>query len=101
MSARDRLKKILIVLVGIIAFGTVGYQLVERWAFFDSLYMTVGTISSVAFEEIHPLSRAGRWLTIVLIVVGRASVLYGIGAFTAFCVEGDLSHLWEKRRMER
>ena len=101
MSARARLKKILVVLVGVIAFGTVGYQLVERWAFFDSLYMTVGTISSVAFEEIHPLSRAGRWLTIALIVVGRASVLYGIGAFTAFCVEGDLSHLWEKRRMER
>jgi voltage-gated potassium channel len=101
VSARARLKKILVVLVGIIAFGTVGYQLIERWPFFDSLYMTVGTISSVAFGEVHPLSRAGRWLTIILIVVGRASVLYGVGAFTAFCVEGDLSHLWEKRRMER
>lgn len=101
MSARIRLRKIVIVLVGVIAAGTIGYQLIERWAFTESLYMTLITISSVGFEEVHPLSRAGRWFTIGLIVVGRASVVYGIGAMTAFCVEGDLSHLWEKRRMER
>src|SRR2546428_7977318 len=63
--------------------------------------MTVVTVSSVSFDSVHPLTRTGRWFTIGLIVVGRAIVLYAIGALTAFWVEGDLSHLWEKRRMER
>ena len=101
MKSKERLKQILVLLVGVIAIGTVGYQVIERWNFFDSLYMTVTAISSVGFEEVHPLSRAGRWFTIALIVTGRGSVVYGIGAVTAFWVEGDLAHLWEKRRMER
>jgi voltage-gated potassium channel len=101
VSARERLRQILVSLVGVIALGTVGYQLIERWGFFDSLYMTVVTIASVSFDSVHPLTRAGRWFTIGLIVVGRAIVLYAIGALTAFWVEGDIAHLWEKRRMER
>ena len=101
MSSRERLRQILVLLVGVIALGTIGYQLIERWGFFDSLYMTVVTVSSVSFDSVHPLTRTGRWFTIGLIVVGRAIVLYAIGALTAFWVEGDLSHLWERRRMER
>src|SRR5256886_7520577 len=63
--------------------------------------MTVVAVSSVSFETVHPLTRAGRWFTIGLIVMGRAIVLYAIGALTAFWVEGDLSNIWEKRSMER
>jgi voltage-gated potassium channel len=101
VTATARLRQILITVVGVISFGTIGYQLIERWGFFDSLYMTVITISSVTFETVHPMTRAGRYFTIALIVMGRAIVLYAIGALTAFWVEGDLSHLWERRRMER
>jgi len=101
VKSTARIKQILVLLVGVVAIGTVGYQVIERWTFFDSLFMTVTAISSVGFGEVHPLSRAGHWFTIALIVVGRGSVVYGIGALTAFWVEGDLSNLWEKRRMER
>ena len=47
------------------------------------------------------MSRAGRAFTLVLIVAGLGTVLYGLSAITAFWVEGDLSHLWERRKMER
>ena len=39
MSSRERLRQILVLLVGVIALGTIGYQLIERWGFFDSLYI--------------------------------------------------------------
>jgi len=64
VSSRERLRQILVLLVGVIALGTIGYQLIERWGFFDSLYMTVVTVSSVSFDSVHPLTRAGRWFTI-------------------------------------
>ena len=39
----------------VIALGTVGYMVIERWSAFDALYMTVITVASVGFGEIHPL----------------------------------------------
>ncbi len=63
--------------------------------------MTVITVASVGYQEVHPLSAPGRAFTIVLIVFGLGTVAYGLGTITAFWVEGDLSHIWEKRLMER
>jgi voltage-gated potassium channel len=101
VTPHERLWQILVLLVVVVSFGTVGYQLIEGRAFFDSLYMTVITVASVGFQEVHPLSTAGRSFTIGLIIVGLGVVAYGLGTITAFWVEGDLSHLWEKRTMER
>jgi len=96
-----RLVHIVLLLFGVVGAGTAGYMLIEGWSLFDALYMTVTTVSSVGYGEIHPLSRAGRAFTLVLIVAGLGTVLYGLSAITAFWVEGDLSHMWEKRKMER
>jgi len=101
VSATERFRQVLALLVAVTACGTIGYQLIEGWSAFDSLYMTVITVASVGFQEVHPLSTAGRAFTIGLIVVGLSAVAYALGTITAFWVEGDLSHLWEKRTMER
>lgn len=101
MTVYRRVGQILALLAGVIVFGTVGYVLIERWPLFDAVYMTLITVASVGFSEVHPLSTGGRIFTMVLIVVGLGTVAYGLSAITALWVEGDLSHLWEKRRMER
>ena len=49
-----------------LAIGTIGYALLEDFTPFDSFYMTVITISTVGFGEIHTLSKAGRIFTIFL-----------------------------------
>jgi voltage-gated potassium channel len=101
VSPRERLLQIIILLVGVIALGTLGYQLIEGWTPFDSLYMTVITVASVGYMEVNPLSTSGRIFTMILIVFGLGTVAYGLGTITAFWIEGDLSHIWEKRLMER
>jgi len=101
VTPRERLLQIVILLIGVIALGTLGYQFLEGWTPFDALYMTVITVASVGYMEVHPLSAAGRTFTMILIVVGLGTVAYGLGTITAFWVEGDLSHIWEKRLMER
>lgn len=101
MSLHYRLLLIVALLVSVTAVGTVGYVLIEGWTIADALYMTIITLSSVGFGEVHPLSNAGRVFTMALIVCGLGVVAYGLSAITAHWVEGDLSNLWEKRRMER
>jgi len=49
----------------IVLLGTIGYVLIESWSVLDSLYMTVTTIFTVGFGEIHPLSTGGRVFTVM------------------------------------
>jgi voltage-gated potassium channel len=98
---RARFSTILGLLAAVIGLGTAGYMLIEHWDAFDSLYMTVITVASVGYGEVHPLSVAGRAFTIALIVFGLGTVAYGLTTITALWVEGNLLNLWENRRMER
>jgi voltage-gated potassium channel len=102
VNLRRRLVQIVALLVAVVLFGTTGYALIERWTVFDALYMTVITVASVGYGEIpHALSTAGRAFTMVLIVIGIGSMAYGLSTITAFLVEGDIAHIWERQKMER
>ena len=56
--------------VSIIAGGTAGYMLIEGWGAWDAFYMTVTTVATVGFREVHPLSLGGQVFTILLIFCG-------------------------------
>jgi len=64
------------ILVSTILFGSIGYMIIENWSFFDSLYMTIITITTTGFREVNPLSDFGRAFTILIIVLGFGSLAY-------------------------
>jgi voltage-gated potassium channel len=84
-----------------IAFGTVGYELIEGWSFLDALYMTITTLTTVGYGEVHPLSEAGRVFTIILILVGVGTVLYALSAGAKVILEGELQELFGRKRLEK
>ncbi|MBI3566427.1 MAG: NAD-binding protein [Elusimicrobia bacterium] len=98
---RDRLLGVAGLLVACLAAGTVGYHLIEGWSLFDALYMTVITIGTVGYGEVHPLGHAGRLFTIFLIVGGIGLFTYAISTISAVLIEGDLSEALRRRRMEK
>lgn len=81
--------------------GTLGYVVVEGWSVWDSLFMTVISVTTVGYREIHPLSFAGQIFTSALLVVGVGTVFYTASLFLARVVESGLHHRWEARRLER
>jgi voltage-gated potassium channel len=97
--ARFRLPAIL--LAFFIAFGTTGYALIERWNLLDAFYMTIITISTVGFTEVHPLDTPGRLFTSILIVGGVGTMLYGFGVFAETLSEGHFLEFRRVRRLER
>ena len=80
--------------------GVAGYRWIEGWGFFDSLYMTVITLATVGYGETHPLSPSGRLFTIFLILLGVGALTYAVTAVTTFVVEGALTDVLGRRRME-
>ncbi|MCK9362571.1 MAG: NAD-binding protein [Syntrophales bacterium] len=81
--------------------GTAGYSIIEDWAPFDALYMTVITLATVGYGETHPLTSAGRVFTLFLILSGVSIVAYAFSTLTSIIVEGQLSVVLKRRRMER
>jgi voltage-gated potassium channel len=89
------------VLAAFVALGTLGYVVIERWSAFDALYMTVITLTTVGYLEVHPLSTAGRVFTMVLALGGIFTVFYVAADFVRGIVSGEVARLFGRQRMER
>src|SRR6185436_5139962 len=88
-------------LVVIIAGSTVGYVAIEGWSVWDAFYMTIITVTTVGYREVHVLSRAGEALTVVVLVSGVGAALYTFTLLATMVVEGGLPKRLQRRRHER
>ena len=93
MTVRQRIIPPISIIVGVISFGTIGYSVVEGWGIFDSLYMTIITLTTVGHEKVHSLSRAGRYFTIILVLSGVGSMLYALGVGARLVIEGEIREI--------
>lgn len=84
----------------VLAFGTIGYAVIERWPILDSIYMTIITISTVGYGEVHPLSEAGKIFSAVLIVSGVGVAFYAFSTLVGYLVRGHIMNMFGRRRME-
>jgi voltage-gated potassium channel len=92
---------VLAMVVGLIATGIVGYTYLEKWSMLDALYMTIVTLATVGFKEVHPLSKAGEVFTICLISLGVGVFTYGAATFSRLLIEGELKEVFYRRRLAK
>jgi voltage-gated potassium channel len=85
----------------LLALGTVGYMVIEGWGLMDSLYMSVITLATVGYGEVHEVSQPGRLFTVILIVLGVGFFLYVIGNIIQFLVEGRLRIILGRRKLDK
>lgn len=87
----------------VIAVGTAGYVLLGL-SFFDALYQTVITVTTVGFQEVgtaEEITTPYRVFTLVLVVTGTGSVVYTLGLLVDTFIEGSLNDELRRRRMLR
>jgi voltage-gated potassium channel len=84
------LRSFVLIVLGAIALGTLGYVIIEGWSVSDALFMTVSTLATVGFGEVRPLDDAGRAWTIVLIV-GGVGIIFGTIGIVAEAVVTEVS----------
>ena len=54
----------------LLAYGTLGFRVIEGASLLDSLYMTVITVTTVGFQEVIPTSTGGKFLIFSLLGLG-------------------------------
>jgi len=91
----------LALLVAVILAGTAGYAEIEHWSWFDALYVTITTITTIGGGEPRPLDVAGKWLTIGLVAIGFGVLTYTLLRLFSYTLEGKLGSLVVERRMRR
>jgi voltage-gated potassium channel len=95
-----RLATIAIALALTLAGGTLGFVLIEHYPVFDAFYMTVITVTTVGYGELHPLSHAGRIFNCFLILFGVITILLAVGGMTQTVIELELNQFFGKRRVK-
>jgi voltage-gated potassium channel len=95
-----RLAIIAIAVAVTLSGGTLGFVWIEHFPVFDAFYMTLTTVTTVGYGEIHPLSTTGRVFNSFLILFGVIIMLLAIGAMTQTVIELELNQFFGRRRMK-
>jgi len=91
----------ILILALLVSAGTAGYMVIEGWVFLDALYMTIITLGTVGFKEVHDLGNAGKLFTIVLIVFGVSVLGYIVGSLAQIMFEGQIQRIIGRKKVER
>jgi voltage-gated potassium channel len=101
MRSVRNLRMVGLALLGVMLIGTAGFHFIEGWSWFDGFYMVITTLTTIGYQELHPLSHAGRIFNVFVIITGVALVFLAIGALTQALLEFELQSFFGRRRMER
>ncbi|MEI7745072.1 MAG: potassium channel family protein [Chloroflexota bacterium] len=90
----------LVVVSAVTAIGTMGYMVLFDWSFSDAVYMTVITLTTVGFREVHEMvSFAERGWTMLLAISGVAIIFGSIGIVAETIISDAASGRQEAKRM--
>ncbi len=96
-----RFLPILVAIAATLLIGTVGFAWIDHYPPFDAFYMTLTTMTTVGYGEIHPLSRGGRIFNSFVIFFGVTTIFVALGAMTQTIIEMELGNVFGKRRNKR
>jgi voltage-gated potassium channel len=81
--------------------GSIGFRVIEGYSWLDAFYMTLLTITTIGYSDIHPLSSSGKIFNSVLIIYGVSAMFFSVGVVTQTVIELELHDLFGKRRRKR
>ena len=101
LSSHRKLVRSLALITGVIGLGTAGYMLIEGWNAMDALFMTIITMSTIGYGEVHKLTPSGQLFTIGIIVLSIGLAGYALSGLGAFIMEGEFKRFLRGRRMDK
>lgn len=101
LSHFSKLYLALLFIALVVAMGVLGFILIEDYSLLDAIYMTVITVSTVGFQEIHPLSEWGRLFTSFLIITTFGTFAYAVSVITAVFTSGEYRRYFKQFKMKQ
>ncbi|KAB1154504.1 potassium channel protein [Tenacibaculum aiptasiae] len=98
---RSRLYKAIFFSILILTIGVAGYALLFDYSFIDALYMTVITITTIGFGEVHPFGTGEKVFTIGLILSSLFIFGYAVSSFSEYLISGQFFHRLKIKKVQK
>lgn len=98
---QSKLYKALSLFFLVIVIGVFGYMYLSNDTFINALYMTIITITTVGFGEVHPLTQEERLFTIFLILMSVMTLGYVASVLTEYIASGELFEKLKFKRVQK
>ncbi len=98
----NRLYRALGLMLSVVAIGTIGYKnMSELYTWVDALYMTIITVTTVGFREVHPMNDAGKLFTIFLVITSISIYGYVLSVISEYIANGRFFEQIKRRKMDK
>jgi voltage-gated potassium channel len=96
-----RLRGALVALAVLALVASIGYMVFEGYGWVDAVYMTVITLGTIGYGEVHPLGTGGRLFTIGVIISGFATFVYAASVLTSVFTTGEATRYMRERKASK
>lgn len=100
-SGPKNIRIALLLLVFILIIGVTGFVFIEDFSIVEAFYMTVITVSTVGFKEVHEMGPAGQIFTSFLIILSFGLFAYAITSLTRFIFDGNFRNYYYDFKMRK
>ncbi|MFD2824144.1 potassium channel family protein [Lacinutrix iliipiscaria] len=99
---RNKIYTAIGLLIVLLLIGVVGFKMMSDYSWIDALYMTVITITTVGYGEVHPLDPTAKLFTIFLILTSVVVVGYALSVITEYILsKSNLEELKQKKMQKK
>ncbi len=79
--------------------GIFGFMLIEKLSFFDAIYMTIITITTIGYMEVKPLTHDGRMFNMIFIVTSFTTITIALAWLTRYIASGQMFIYLKNRKL--
>ncbi|ALU75467.1 TrkA family potassium uptake protein [Tenacibaculum finnmarkense] len=98
---KSKLYKAVLFSLLILLIGIVGYMWLFKYSFIDALYMTIITITTIGFGEVHPFGTGEKIFTIGLIVSSLFTFGYAVSLFSEYLISGQFFDQLKTKKVQK
>lgn len=91
----------LYLLIIIVIIGVLGFMFIEGYPFLDAFFMTIITVTTVGFGEVHPLSSVGKIFTSFLIISSFGTFAYAASTLARYTVNGVFRNYFKYSKVKK
>lgn len=96
-----KLKIALALVLATVCTGTAGFMMIENYNFTDSLYMTIITMTTIGYGEVHTLGAGGRYFNMFIIITGVGILGYSLSLITQVLIAAQFHNIRGRRAMQK